>query len=124
MQSLISGKKIIFAAMKIIRLTKQIWASAMLPVVFALVAFSSVQKADAQSATGKPVFQISQASVITARDQAENIPVNPIRQQEFIETTWQQASFQLTTSIRKQEALRVPIHSFNVFYEVVTIHAP
>jgi len=110
--------------MKIIRLTKQIWASAMLPVVFALVAFSTIQKADSQTATGKPVFQISQASVVTARDQAENIPVNPIRQQEFIETTWQQASFQLTTSIRKQEALRVPIHSFNVFYEVVTIHAP
>jgi hypothetical protein len=33
--------------MKIIRLTKQIWASAMLPVVFALVAFSiGIQKAD------------------------------------------------------------------------------
>lgn len=110
--------------MKIIRLTKQIWASAMLPIVFVLVAFSTVQKTDAQPTGGKPVIQISQASALTVRDQAENIPVKPIRQHDVIETNWQLASFQFSTLIRKQEALRVPIHSFNVFYEVVTINAP
>lgn len=96
----------------------------MLPVVFALVAFSTIQKADSQTAAGKPVIQISQAAAVTARDQAENIPVNPIRHHDFIETTWLLASFQLTTLILKQEALRIPVHSFNVFYEVITIHAP
>ncbi|HCZ36082.1 MAG TPA: hypothetical protein DHV26_09175 [Cytophagales bacterium] len=110
--------------MKIIRLTRQIWACAMLPVVFVLVAFSTVQKTDAQYAAGKPVIQISQAATVTAREQAENIPVNPIRHHDFIETTWQLASFQLTTLIHKQKALRIPVHSFNVFYEVITIHAP
>lgn len=110
--------------MKILRLTKQFWASAMLPVVFALVAFSTVQKAEAQTTGEKPVIQISQAVAITVRDQAENIPVNPIRNHDFIETTWLLASFRLTTLIHKQDALQVPVHCFNVFYEVITINAP
>ncbi|MCW5909931.1 MAG: hypothetical protein KIT62_02595 [Cyclobacteriaceae bacterium] len=111
--------------MKIIRLTKQIWATALLPVIFVLVAFSSIQDTGGTRASnGKPVVHISQAYVVTVRDHTENAPINPVRNHDFIITNWQRACLQLTTSIRKKGALHIPVNSFHVFYSVVTINAP
>jgi len=114
-------KRIIFGVMKI--RTKQLSALAMLPIVFILISFTTVQKTEPQ-ASGKPVINISQASVFTVRDHSENAPLNPVRYPDFIVTNWQLAKLQLATSMHKKEARQVPITSINIFYSVVTINAP
>lgn len=95
----------------------------MLPIVFILIAFSTVQKTETQ-ASSKPVINISQASAITIRDHAENSPVNPVRYVDFFVTHWQQTTIQLGISIQKKEARQIPVNSFTIFYSIVTINAP
>jgi len=75
--------------------TKQLSALAMLPIVFILISFTTVQKTEPQ-ASGKPVINISQASVFTVRDHSENAPLNPVRYPDFIVTNWPLAAKKLT----------------------------
>ena len=84
--------------------TKQLSALAMLPIVFILISFTTVQKTEPQ-ASGKPVINISQASVFTVRDHSENAPLNPVRYPDFIVTNWQLAKLQLATSMHEKPFL-------------------
>lgn len=110
--------------MKVFRLTKQICASLLLPVVFLLVAFSTIDRAETKTYSGKPAIHISQVAGITLREHAESTPVSPFRNADAIETNWQQASLQLGSEANQHVALQVPAHVFNVFYSVITINAP
>jgi hypothetical protein len=110
--------------MKIIRHTKQFFASFLLPVVLFLIAFSSTQQAERKNNSGKPVIHITQAAAIAIREHTESDFVNPVRIPDFIETNWQQASLFLNTKVSQHAALHIPAHVFNVFYSLITIHAP
>jgi len=110
--------------MKIFRHTKQICASLLLPVVFLLVAFSTIERAETKTYSGKPAIHISQVAGITIREHTENAPVNPLRNPDALETNWQQSSLHLGSEASQHVALQVPAHVFNVFYSVITINAP
>ncbi|MBX2896705.1 MAG: hypothetical protein KF763_14765 [Cyclobacteriaceae bacterium] len=110
--------------MEIIRHTKQLFASFLLPVVLFLVAFSATQQAERKINSGKPVIHISQATAIAIREHIESDSVHPVRIPEFMEANWQQASLQLNSKVSQHAALHIPAHVFNVFYSLITIHAP
>ncbi|MBN8577267.1 MAG: hypothetical protein J0L66_10000 [Cytophagales bacterium] len=106
--------------MKHIRNIKRITAGTLLALFLVAAAFANQPQ---HVATGKPVYQVSQVAALTLRDQNETTFVNLPAPVALTTPGWT-ASNLLQLKAVTHRALRIPAHAFNVFYLLVSIHAP